>query len=110
MTAAPAVAKCTREPDRSRSNSGSWAKSVRLRFALLSASSTTARGIRQPAVVAEHRSHSFAGLDAVGSCIFEADLFENTVDIRYDGLKVLIRERMVASTALSGPHGLHGFF
>jgi hypothetical protein len=79
-------------------------------FGLFQCGVDDSTGHAESAVLTEDRTDGLAGLYAMGCGVFEAHFFENTVDIRYDGLKVPIRERVVASTALSGPHGLHGFF
>ena len=67
-------------------------------------------GHAQSAVIAEDRTHGLTGFNAVGCGVFEANLFENTVDILDDGFEILIGKRMVAAAAFTGPHRLHGFF
>jgi hypothetical protein len=46
----------------------------------------------------------------MGCGVFETDFFENTVDVLDDGFEVLVRKRMVAAAAFTGPHRLHRFF
>ena len=67
-------------------------------------------GHAQSAVIAEDCTHGLTGFNAVGCGVFEANLFENTINILDDSFEVLVCKRMVAAAAFTGPHRFYCFF
>ncbi len=64
----------------------------------------------QATVIAHNGANGGTSCNAVGCCVSEANFFENAEDVVDDRREGLVGERFVAAAALTGPHGLHGFF
>ena len=67
-------------------------------------------GHAQSTVVPQHCTDRLTGFNAVGSGVFEANLFEDAINILDDGVEVMIAKRVVAAAAFAGPHRLHRVF
>ena len=66
-------------------------------------------GDSQASIVTHHSAHSGAGFNAVRRGVLKTDFFENAEDVVDDCGEGFIREGLVATAALPGPHGFHRF-
>jgi hypothetical protein len=66
-------------------------------------------GDSQATIVTHDSAHSGAGFNAVRRGVLKTDFFENAEDIVDDCGEGYIREGLVATAALPGPHGFHRF-